>query len=137
MARSIKKSLTITHPLNDGLEKQIADGTIDYPSTNAAHNGLVLYQLLSGKEHPITSKIAYMHADHQDAIHDFARELTERKLSVMGSFIRRVAERVVAGEAEPDPEEIERKHADQILEWALRWQRGDESVWEEVDIANS
>lgn len=132
MPRSTRRSFAIPHPLNDGLEKQLADKVIDYPSTNAAINGLILYQLLSGKEHTLTSRIAYMHNDHQDAIQDFAQELTERNLSVMGSFIRRVAERVAAGEPEPDPKEIERKHSDQILEWALRWQRGDETVWTEI-----
>lgn len=136
MPRSTRRSFAIPHPLNDGLEKQLADKTIDYPSTNAAINGLILYQLLSGKPHSVTSRIAYMHNDHQDAIQDFAHELTERGLTVIGSFIRRVAERVAAGEPEPDPAEIERKHADQILEWALRHQRGDQTIWAEIQTEN-
>jgi hypothetical protein len=137
MSRSARRSFAIPHPLNDGLEKQLERKVIDYPSPNAAVNGLILYQLLSGKDHSITSRIAYMHTDHQDAIHDFANEITERGISLMGSFIRRVAERVAAGETEPDPDEIERKHADQILEWALRWQRADETVWTEIKGAQA
>lgn len=132
MPRSAKKSISIPHPLLEALEKQLADGILDYPSVNAAINGLLLYQAISRKPHPITSRIAYMHTGHQDAIHDFFAEVNERGLAPSGSFNRRVAERVAAGEPEPDPDSIELKQADQILEWALRWQRGDESVWEEV-----
>lgn len=132
MGRSKKVTLTITWPLFETLESQIADGTIDYPNPNAAVTGLILYQGLSRKEHTLTSPIAYMHLDHQDAIHDFVRELNERGLNLMGSFIRHVAERVAAGEEEPDPETIEKLHADQILSWARRWQQGDEAVWEEI-----
>ena len=41
------------------------------PIENAAWIGLVRYQLLSAKPHPITSAIARMHPDDQDAIDDF------------------------------------------------------------------
>ena len=132
MGRSKKFTFSIPWPLFETLEKQIEDRILDYPSVSAAVNGIILYQGLSRKDHPITSPISYMHPDRQDVIHDFVRELNERGLNIMGSFIRRVAERVAAGEAEPDPEEIERKHADQILDWALRWQQGDETVWDEI-----
>lgn len=133
MARSARRSLAVPHPLIEGLSLQLQSRVIDYPSENAAINGLILYQLLAGKEHSITSRIAYLHASQQDAVHDFALELNVRGLSLMGSFIRRVAERVVAGEIEPDPDRIVRLHADQILAWSLRWKDGDETVWSEID----
>lgn len=132
MPRSTKRSFSIAHPLWDIIELQLARRVIDYPSANAAINGLILYQGLVGKEHALTSRIAYMHPAHQDAIHDFVLELNHRNLSLVGSFIRRVAERVVAGEAEPDPETVIKLHADQILAWAQRWQGGDDGVWHEI-----
>ncbi len=128
----MKRSLTVPHPLVAALALQLERGIIRYPSENAAINGMILYQIFAGKAHDLTSRIAYMHPHHQDAIHDFALELTRRGLSLVGSFIRRVAERVAAGEAEPDPDTIVRLHADQILLWAQRWQQGDESVWREI-----
>lgn len=132
MGRSTKHSVSTPYPLHDGLTHQLEHGVIEYPSANAAINGLILYQLLSGKGHDLTSKIAYMHPTHQDAIHDFALELTRRGLSLTGSFLRRVAERVAEGLPEPDPEAIIKLQADQILAWAQRWQRGDDRVWHEI-----
>lgn len=133
MARSSRRSIAVPHPLVEGLALQLERRVIDYPSENAAINGLILYQLLSAKEHSITSRIAYLHPAMQDAVHDFALELNVRGLSLMGSFIRRVAERVVAGENEPDPDKVIKLHADQILDWAQRWQQGDETVWSEIN----
>lgn len=132
MARSTKRSIAIANPLLDVLEHQLKSGVLDYPSVNAAINGLLLYQGLTGKPHDITSRIAYMHRDHQDVIHDFTLEMNRRGVSLMGSFIRHVAERVAAGEAEPDPDTIVKMQADHVLELALRWQRGDEDVWSEI-----
>ena len=135
MARSAKRSVTIPHPLLDSLEIQLQNGTLDYPSRNAAICGLLLYQAISGKEHSITSRIAHMHPHDQDAIHDFALELNRRKISLMGSFIRHVAERVAADDPEPDPDSIIRQHADQILEWSRRWQENDDEIWKEIENA--
>ena len=115
------------------LDHQLRTGVIRYPSTNAAINGLILYQILSGKDHPLTSAIAYMHPTQQDVIHDFALEVARRGLTLMGSFLRRVAERVATGQPEPHPDTIVRLQADQILHWAQRWQRGDQTVWTEID----
>lgn len=133
MPRSRTVTIQLPHPLYDGLEDQITDGVIDYRNVPSSIKGLILYQLLHGKEHALTSPIMHLHDERQDVVFDFAYELNRRGLNAVGSFLRRVAERVAAGEEEPNPAAIERMQATQILDWALRWQRGDESVWAEIE----
>ena len=97
MPRSRTVSIQLPHPLYDGLEDQITEGVIDYRNVPSSIKGLILYQLLSGKEHSLTSPILHLQDDRQDVVFDFAYELNRRGLSVAGSFIRRVSERVAAG----------------------------------------
>ena len=87
MSRSTKKSITVPNPIREGLQVQLKQGTLDYPSENAAWIGLVRYQLLSGKPHPITSAIARMHPDDQDVIDDFLLDVAKRGLTLKGQFL--------------------------------------------------
>jgi len=86
MPRSLKKSITVPNPIREGLLAQIEDGTLDYPSENAAWIGLARYQLIVGKPHAITVAIARMHPEDQDVIDDFLLEVASRGLSLKGQF---------------------------------------------------
>lgn len=129
MPRSEKRSLTIPHPVREGLRLQLERGVVAYPSENACWIGLARYQLLHGGAHPITSEIARFHETEQDVIDDFLLELNRRGHSLAGQFMRHLAERVVAGLPEPDPDQVIRRQAREILDLARRWQQG-EDVWE-------
>lgn len=130
MSRSEKRSLTIPVPVRAGLRLQLDRSVPDYPSENACWIGLARYQLLYGGPHPITSAIARFHPQDQDLIDDFLLELNERGLALRGQFMRHIAERVVGGLPEPNPEEIVRLQATEILGVAKRWKDGND-VWKE------
>ena len=132
MPRSAKKSVAIPHPNLDGLKEQQKRRLFRYPSDNALIVGLIRYQLIIGKSHPITEEIARMHPEDQDTIDDFLLELNKRGLSLGGSFLEHVVERTVSEEKNPDTETIIRLQASKILELANRLRDGDSELWEEL-----
>lgn len=117
----------------DGINLQLENGTIQYPSENAAVVGLMVYQLIVGMAHPITSQISFMRAEDQDSIYDFLYELNRRGLNLKGQFLNATIQRVVRREPEADPSQIAALQAREILELARRWQYGDHTVWSEIE----
>jgi hypothetical protein len=132
MARSKKTSLNVPNPLLDGIQLLQDKGIINYPSTNAAIVGLIRYALLKPGPHYITEAISHLHADQQDIIDDFLLEIAQRGHSLGRTFLRHAADRASQNLPEPDPETIQRTTAGQSLNLALRWQQGDETVWDEI-----
>ena len=125
MARSSKKSITIPNPVREGLVQQMADGTLDYPSENAAWIGLARYQLLIGKPHPVTATIARMHPDDQDVIDDFLLEAARAGLSLKGQLLMRLIREAMGCASSPNEQEVAELVPAELLKMAKRGQRGD------------
>jgi hypothetical protein len=125
MARSTKKSLTIPNPVREGLMYQQADGTLDYPSDNAAWIGLARYQLIIGKPHPVTAAIARMHPDDQDAIDDFLLEAARSGFSLRGQLLSRLIQQAIHGTTSPTEQQVAELVPTELLKMARRWQRGE------------
>jgi hypothetical protein len=128
MPRSLKRSITVPNPVREGLLAQLQDGTLDYPSENAAWIGLARYQLLIGKPHPITVAIARMHPDDQDVIDDFLLEVASRGLSLRGQFLAHVVERAVLGTTDPTEQSVTGMVPTELLKMARAWRRDPEGV---------
>jgi len=128
MPRSLKRSITVPNPVRDGLLAQLQDGTLDYPSENAAWIGLARYQLLIGKPHPITVAIARMHPDDQDVIDDFLLEVASRGLSLRGQFLAHVVQRAVSGTADPNEQAVTEMVPGELLKMARAWRRDPDGV---------
>jgi hypothetical protein len=128
MPRSLKRSITVPNPVREGLLAQLQDGTLDYPSENAAWIGLARYQLLIGKPHPITVAIARMHPDDQDVIDDFLLEVASRGLSLRGQFLTHVVERAVSGTSDPIEQSVTGMVPAELLKMARAWRRDPEGV---------
>jgi len=122
------KPLTISNPVREGLVQQMADGTLDYPSENAAWIGLARYQLLIGKPHPVTAAIARMHADDQDVIDDFLLEAARFGVSLKGQLLMRLIREAMGGGTHPNEQEVADLLPAELLKMAKRWQRGDLSL---------
>lgn len=128
MSRSTKKSITVPNPIREGLVTQIKAGILDYPSENAAWIGLVRYQLLSGKPHPITAAIARMHHDDQDVIDDFLLEIAKRGLTLKGQLLSRLIREALTGTTTPTEQEIANLLPQELLKMAKEWKRSPEKV---------
>ena len=128
MPRSLKKSVTVPTPIRDGLTAQLADGTLDYPSENAAWIGLARYQLIVGKPHPITVAIARMHAADQDCIDDFLLEVASRGLSLRGQFLAHLVKEAVSGAGSPGEQEVGGLIPSELLRMAKEWKKDPETV---------
>jgi hypothetical protein len=128
MPRSLKRSLTVPNPLREGLLVQIRGGILDYPSENAAWIGLVRYQLLIGKPHPITVAIARMHPDDQDVIDDFLLEVAGCGLSLRGQFLSHVVQRAVEGAAQPNEQAVTEMVPGELLKMARAWRKDPQGV---------
>ena len=128
MPRSLKRSITVPNPVRDGLLAQLQDGTLDYPSENAAWIGLARYQLLIGKPHPITVAIARMHPDDQDVIDDFLLEVATRGLSLRGQFLSHVVQRAVSGTGDPNEQTVTEMVPGELLKMARAWRRDPDGV---------
>lgn len=132
MPRSQKKSITVPHPVREGLVAQLEGGTLDYPSENAAWIGLARYQLLIGKPHPITVAIARMHPDDQDVIDDFLLDVASRGLSLRGQFLAHVVERAVSGSGEPTEQNVTDRVPQELLGMAKAWRSDPDGVMARV-----
>lgn len=121
MARSSKKSITIPNPVREGLVQQMADGTLDYPSENAAWIGLARYQLLIGKPHPVSAAIARMHPDDQDVIDDFllARALSGESLK--GQLLAKLIKATIDGTDSPTEQGVAELLPAELLKMAKQW----------------
>jgi hypothetical protein len=128
MSRSVKKSIAIPQPVRDGLCAQIENGTLDYPSENAAWIGLARYQLLIGKPHPVTVAISRMHADDQDVIDDFLQEIATRGLALRGVFLERLIHRAIDGSHEPTSQGTAELIPNELLKTAREWQKNPAGV---------
>jgi hypothetical protein len=128
MPRSLKKSITVPNPIREGLIAQIQDGTLDYPSENAAWIGLARYQLIVGKPHAITVAIARMHADDQDVIDDFLLEVASRGLSLKGQFLAHLVREAVTGVDSPGEQEVAGLVPSELLRMAKAWKKDPEGV---------
>jgi len=123
MSRSTKKSITVPNPIREGLVIQLKGGILDYPSENAAWIGLVRYQLLSGKPHPITAAIARMHPDDQDVIDDFLLEIAKRGLTLKGQLLSHLIREALTGTNAPTEQEIANLLPLELLKMAKEWKR--------------
>lgn len=128
MSRSTKKSITVPNPIREGLVIQLKGGILDYPSENAAWIGLVRYQLLSGKPHPITAAIARMHADDQDVIDDFLLEIAKRGLTLKGQLLSHLIREALTGTSTPTEQEIANLLPQELLKMAKEWRKKPEKV---------
>ncbi len=126
MSRSTKKSITVPNPIREGLQVQLKEGILDYPSENAAWIGLVRYQLLSGKPHPITSAIARMHAGDQDVIDDFLLEIAKRGLTLKGQLLSHLIREALT--STPTEQEIGNLLPQELLKMAKEWRKKPEKV---------
>jgi hypothetical protein len=123
MSRSVKKSIAIPQPVRDGLCAQIENGTLDYPSENAAWIGLARYQLLIGKPHPVTAAIALMHQRDQDMIDDFLQEIATRGLALRGVFLEHLIHRAIDGSHEPTSQGTAELVPLELLKLAREWKK--------------
>ena len=121
MARSSKKSITIPNPVREGLVQQMADGTLDYPSENAAWIGLARYQLLIGKPHPVTAAIARMHPDDQDVIDDFLLARARSGESLKGQLLAKLIKTAIDGTASPTEQGVAELLPAELLKMAKQW----------------
>jgi hypothetical protein len=128
MSRSVKKSIAIPQPVRDGLCAQIENGTLDYPSENAAWIGLARYQLLIGKPHPVTVAISLMHQRDQDVIDDFLQEIATRGLALRGVFLERLIHRAIDGSHEPTSQGTAELIPNELLKTAREWQKNPAGV---------
>lgn len=93
--------MTVPNPILGRACGPARDGTLDYPSENAAWIDLARYQFLVGKAHPVSTSIARMLPDDQDIIDDFLLDVASRGLSLRGQFLAHLVERAVKGAAHP------------------------------------
>ena len=121
MARSSKKSITIPNPVREGLVQQMADGTLDYPSENAAWIGLARYQLLIGKPHPVTAAIARMHSDDQDVIDDFLLARARSGESLKGQLLTKLIKATIDGTSSPTEQAVAELLPAELLKMAKHW----------------
>ena len=121
MARSSKKSITIPNPVREGLVQQMADGTLDYPSENAAWIGLARYQLLIGKPHPVTAAIARMHPDDQDVIDDFLLARARAGDSLKGQLLTKLIKAAIDGIDSPTEQGVAELLPVELLKMAKQW----------------
>ncbi len=121
MARSSKKSITIPNPVREGLVQQMADGTLDYPSENAAWIGLARYQLIIGKPHPVTAAIARMHPDDQDVIDDFLLARARSGESLKGQLLTKLIKAAIDGTASPTEQGVAELLPAELLKMAKQW----------------
>ena len=121
MARSSKKSITIPNPVREGLVQQMADGTLDYPSENAAWIGLARYQLLIGKPHPVTVAIARMHPDDQDVIDDFLLSRARSGESLKGQLLTKLIKAAIDGTSSPNEQTVAELLPAELLKMAKQW----------------
>jgi hypothetical protein len=121
MARSSKKSITIPNPVREGLVQQMADGTLDYPSENAAWIGLARYQLLIGKPHPVTAAIARMHPDDQDVIDDFLLARARSGESLKGQLLAKLIKAAIDGTSSPNEQAVAELLPAELLKMAKQW----------------
>ena len=128
MSRSVKKSIARPQPVRDGLCAQIENGTLDYPSENAAWIGLARYQLLIGKPHPVTVAISLMHQRDQDVIDDFLQEIATRGLALRGVFLERLIHRAIDGSHEPTSQGTAELIPNELLKTAREWQKNPAGV---------
>jgi hypothetical protein len=128
MPRSNKRTITIPNPIREGLVAQVRDGTLDYPSENAAWIGLARYQLIVGKPHPITAAIARMHPEDQDVIDDFLLEVASRGLSLKGQFLAHLVREAVSGTDSLGEQEVGGLVPGELLRMAKAWKRDPEGV---------
>lgn len=130
MPRSTKKSINIPNPLREGLGIHLKDGTLDYPSENAAWIGLVRFQMLSGETHTISSAIARMHPGEQDAIDDLVLELAKLGLTRGGLFLTHLTEVALSGNGNLTPKDAAHLVTLQLLKMAKDWRRNPKEVIE-------
>ena len=123
MPRSSKKSITVPNPVREGLVAQIHDGTLAYPSENAAWIGLARYQLLIGKPHPVTAPIARMHSDDQDMIDDFLLDLASRGLNLRGQFLSRLIRQTMSAGRVAEEQGISELMPHELLKMASEWRK--------------
>ena len=128
MSRSVKKSIAIPQPVRDGLCAQIDNGTLKYPSENAAWIGLARYQLLIGKPHPVTVAISRMHADEQDTIDDFLQEIATRGLALRGTLLEHLIRRAIDGSIEPTCQGTAELVPLELLKLAREWRKNPVAV---------
>jgi hypothetical protein len=128
MPRSLKRTITIPNPIREGLLSQLKDGTLDYPSENAAWIGLARYQLIVGKPHPITVAIARMHQTDQDLIDDFLLEVASRGLSLKGLFLAHLVQEAVSGADSPGEQEVAGLVPGELLRMAKAWRKDPNGV---------
>jgi hypothetical protein len=121
MARSSKKSITIPNPVREGLVQQMADGTLDYPSENAAWIGLARYQLLVGKPHPVTAAIARMHSDDQDVIDDFLLARARSGESLKSQLLTKLIKAAIDGTDSPTEQAVAELLPAALLRMAKQW----------------
>jgi hypothetical protein len=124
----LKKSITVPNPIREGLVAQLEDGTLAYPSENAAWIGLARYQLLVGKPHPVTAAIARMHPEDQDMIDDFLLAVASRGLSLRGQFLAHLVREAVSGNPSPTEQEVADLVPGELLRLAKAWRKDPERV---------
>lgn len=134
MARSKTRSIRVPHPIADALELQLQNKVIDYDNINAATLGLMVYQLIVARSHPITSEIMRMPVEDQDCIYDFLLEMTRRQMSLKGQLLNAMIHRAMGNAPQISLERIAQLQAPELLALAKRWKAKDETVWEDVDM---
>lgn len=107
---------------------------MDYSSENAAVIGLMVYQLIVGKSHPLTSAILHMPPADQDCIYDFLLEMTKRRMNLKGQLLNAMIHRAMGTAPQISLDRIAQLQAPELLALARRWKDGDEKVWEEIDM---
>lgn len=132
MSRSSKKSITIPNPVRDALNAQLETGVLNYPSENAAWIGLARYQLLIGKPHPVTTAISLMHQSHQDMIDDFLHAIAVRKIGLRGQFLSHLISQAIAGDCNPNQQEVESLIPLELLKMAREWKRHPDQVLQQL-----
>ena len=107
--------------MREGLVQQMAAGTLDYPSENAAWIGLARYQLLIGKPHPVTAAIARMHSDDQDVIDDFLLARARSGESLKGQLLTKLIKATIDGTSSPTEQAVAELLPAELLKMAKRW----------------
>lgn len=122
MPRSKKKSVSIPHPVVDGLSAHMERGLVNYPSSNAFLVGLARYQLIVGSSHPLTEPISRMHPDDQDIIDDYLLHMAETAdFSNKGILLDRIVTRIVGDHESPSSEVVNRLLPHELLKMAKEW----------------
>lgn len=125
MRKTSAPSITVPNPVCEGLTQQMADGTLDYPSENAAWIGLARYQLLLGQSHPVTTAIARMHPEDQEVIDDFLLDVARSGITLRSQLLMRLIQQAIAGSTRPNEQEVATLVPAELLKTAKQWQRGD------------